>query len=78
MIEITSTPVILIAILGTIGVTLPIISISRKEKGSSSFYGAITFGALLASIGYVLYQIFSENILPITCETNLILRYIFR
>ncbi len=64
MIEITSTPVILIAILGTIGVALPIISISRKERGSSSFYGAITFGALLASIGYVVYQIFSENILP--------------
>ena len=64
MIEITSTPVILIAILGTIGVALPIISISRKERGSSSFYGAITFGALLASIAYVIYQIFSENILP--------------
>jgi len=58
MIEITSTPVILIAIF------LPIISISRKERGSSSFYGAITFGALLASIAYVIYQIFSENILP--------------
>ncbi len=64
MIDITSTPVILIAILGTIGVTLPIISILRKERGSTSFYGAITFGALLASIGYVIYQIFSENISP--------------
>ena len=64
MIDITSTPVILIAILGTIGVTLPVISIARKERGSTSFYGAITFGALLASIGYVIYQIFSENISP--------------
>ena len=64
MIDITSTPVILIAILGTIGVALPVISIARKERGSTSFYGAITFGALLASIGYVIYQIFSENISP--------------
>ena len=48
MIDITSTPVILIAILGTIGVTLPVISIARKERGSTSFYGAITFGELIA------------------------------
>lgn len=64
MIEIDSTPVILIAILGTIGILLPIISISRKEQGSSLFYGLIALGALLASIGYVIYQIISEHISP--------------
>ena len=30
MLEITSTPLVLIAILGTVGVLLPIISIARK------------------------------------------------
>ena len=50
MIEITSTPIILIAILGTIGLAIPIISIVRKEQGSSSFYGAIAFAALIVSI----------------------------
>jgi NADH-quinone oxidoreductase subunit N len=64
MIEPTSTPLIIIAILGTIGVLLPIISILRKEKGSSSFYGAIALGALLVSIGYVVYQVASENVSP--------------
>ncbi|MFB5631131.1 MAG: NADH-quinone oxidoreductase subunit N, partial [Nitrosopumilaceae archaeon] len=56
MFEISSTPIILLAILGTVGIALPLINIARKEQGSSSFYGAIAFGALIASIGYVIYQ----------------------
>jgi NADH-quinone oxidoreductase subunit N len=62
MIDFTSTPMILVAILGTVGVVLPIISISRKERGSSSFYGTIAFGALVASIVYVIYQFVSNNV----------------
>lgn len=64
MIEFTSTPMILVAILGTVGVILPIISIARKEKGSNSFYGAIAFGALIISIGYVMFQIATDQVLP--------------
>ena len=62
MIEISSTPLILLAILGTVGITLPLISIAQKERGSSLFYGTITFGALLASIGYVIYQFVTGNV----------------
>jgi proton-translocating NADH-quinone oxidoreductase chain N len=64
MIEITSTPIVLIAILGTIGMLLPIISIARKEKGSNSLYAAIAFGALITSIGYVAYEIVTGQIPP--------------
>jgi len=64
MLEITSTPLIIIAILGTIGILLPVISIARKERGSNSFYAAIAFGALVVSIGYVAYQLTTEHILP--------------
>lgn len=64
MIEYTSTPIVLVAILGTVGIILPVISIARKETGSNSFYAAIAFGALIASIGYVAYQFASENIVP--------------
>ena len=64
MIEISSTPLIILAILGTVGISLPLINIARKEQGSSSFYGAIAFGALLASIGYVIYQFVSGNVAP--------------
>lgn len=62
MIEITSTPIILIAILGTVGMILPIISIARKEKSSNSLYAAIAFGALLVSIGYVIYETVANHI----------------
>ena len=64
MIEISSTPIVLMAILGTIGVAIPVISIARKETGSNSFYAAIAFAALIAAIGYVAYQIVSDNVLP--------------
>ena len=64
MLEISSTPLIIVAILGVIGVILPIISIARKEKGSNSFYASIAFGALVISIGYVAYQLATEHILP--------------
>ncbi len=62
MIELTSTPMIIVAILGTIGVILPVINIARKEYGSSLFYGVITLSALFASIGYVIYQIIANNV----------------
>jgi len=64
MIEINSTPMILVAILGTVGLALPLISIARKETGSNSFYAAIALLALIASIGYVAYQFATENVLP--------------
>ncbi len=64
MLEISSTPLVIIAILGTVGVLLPIISIARKEQGSNSFYAVIAFAALIVSIGYVAYQFLADNILP--------------
>ncbi len=64
MLEISSTPLVIVAILGVIGVILPIISIARKEKGSNSFYAVIAFAALIVSIGYVAYQLTTEHILP--------------
>jgi NADH-quinone oxidoreductase subunit N len=64
MLEISSTPLVIIAILGTIGMILPIISITRKEKGSNSFYAAIAFAALVVSIGYVVYQLTTEHVVP--------------
>ena len=50
MLEITSTPLVIMAILGTVGILLPIISIARKEQGSNSFYAIIAFSALIVSI----------------------------
>ncbi|MDE0089955.1 MAG: NADH-quinone oxidoreductase subunit N [Thaumarchaeota archaeon] len=76
MIPLDSTPMILVAILGTVGVILPLISIARREVGGSSsntLYAAIALGALAASMAYVGYEflygdmpasaIFSEEVL---------------
>jgi len=64
MIDLTSTPIIILAILGGVGVALPVINIAMKEKGSTISYGIITLIALFASIGYVLYQLALEHVAP--------------
>ena len=64
MIEISSTPIMIIIILGVAGVILPVINVIRKEKGSNSFYAVIAFAALIISIGYVGYQFINENVMP--------------
>jgi NADH-quinone oxidoreductase subunit N len=64
MIELSSTPIILLVILGSVGVVLPVVNIAFKEKGSVLSYGAITLAAMFASIGYVLYQLALDHIAP--------------
>ena len=64
MIEFSSTPIILVALLGSVGMLLPVINVIRNEKGSTSFYGAIAFAALIAAIGFVVYQVVADNIVP--------------
>ena len=54
MIELNSTPIVLMIILGVAGMLIPVINVARKEKGSTNFYGAIAFGALILSMIFVL------------------------
>lgn len=68
MIEITSTPIILIIILGTAGVFLPIISIIQKKTISSTLYWVISLTALLFSIFYVVYRLISSDTLSTFSE----------
>ena len=64
MIELNSTPIILMIILGVAGMLIPVINIAKKEKGSATFYGAIAFGALILSMIFVVYQFYTESIAP--------------
>ena len=64
MIELNSTPIVLMIILGVAGMLIPVINVARKEKGSTNFYGAIAFGALILSMIFVVYQFYSESIAP--------------
>jgi len=45
------------AILGAVGVALPVINVLRRESGSNAFYAAIALGALAAAISYVISQV---------------------
>ncbi len=64
MIDLSSTPIILLVILGSVGVALPVANIAFKEKGSVLAYGAITLAAMFGSIGYILYQLALDHIAP--------------
>ena len=64
MIELTSTPIIILAILGGVGVALPVINVALKERGSMMSYGIATLIALFAAIGYVLYQLALDHVAP--------------
>ena len=64
MIDLSSTPIILLVILGSVGVALPVANIAFKEKGSVLAYGAITLTAMFGSIGYILYQLALDHIAP--------------
>jgi len=64
MIDLSSTPIMILAILGSVGVALPVVNIAFKEKGSVLSYGAITLAAMFGSIGYVLYQLALDHVAP--------------
>ena len=64
MIDLTSTPIVILVILGSVGVALPVVSIALKERPSMISYGIATLIALFASIGYVLYQLALDHVAP--------------
>ncbi|MDD9813959.1 MAG: NADH-quinone oxidoreductase subunit N [Thaumarchaeota archaeon] len=57
MTELLSSPIVITAILGAVGVALPVINVLRRESGSNTFYAAIALGALVAAISYVVSQV---------------------
>ena len=57
---------VIVAILGTVGVLLPVVSIARGERGSNPFYGIIALGALGASMAFVGYRLVTDSVHPAT------------
>ncbi|MGD1836412.1 MAG: NADH-quinone oxidoreductase subunit N [Nitrososphaeraceae archaeon] len=67
MVEITSTPIIITILLGTIGLLIPVVDAIRKEKtgkNKNKLYSAITFGTLIIAILIVIVRIFTGESIP--------------
>jgi NADH-quinone oxidoreductase subunit N len=66
MIDISSTPILIIILLGSVGLGIPIVDAYKKEKGKSKnkLFSAITFGTLIISVLIVISRVISGEPLP--------------
>src|SRR5687768_1844519 len=66
MIDIASTPIIIIILLGSVGLGIPIVDAYKKEKGKSKnkLFSAITFGTLIIALLVVISRVLSGEPLP--------------
>jgi len=65
MADLFSTPLLVTAVLGVVGLAIPVIDAIKKEKGSGNrLYSAIAVGALVLAIGIVIFRVLSGEVLP--------------
>ena len=66
MVDLSSTPILVTIILGTVGLAIPAIDAGRREKGRdrNKFYSAIAFGAIVFAIGIVVFRVLTGDVLP--------------
>src|SRR6187200_1039070 len=65
MVEIISTPLLATLILGVAGLVIPVIDAIKKERGSNNrLYSGIAFGALLVTIGIVIFRVLFGEVTP--------------
>jgi NADH-quinone oxidoreductase subunit N len=66
MVDLLSTPILVTIILGAVGLAIPAIDAGRRERGADRNrpYSTIAFGALIVSMGIVLFRVFTGEVLP--------------
>ncbi|MDQ3868787.1 MAG: NADH-quinone oxidoreductase subunit N [Thermoproteota archaeon] len=65
MVDLLSTPALVITILGAVGLAIPVIDALKRERGSNNkLYSGIAFGALIIVIGIIIFRIFSGEVMP--------------
>src|ERR671936_935881 len=65
MVDLISTPIIITLILGSVGLVIPVIDGIKKERGSNNrLYSGIAFGALIVTIGIVIFRVSAGEVLP--------------
>src|SRR5687768_1885237 len=75
MVDILSTPILVTTILAAVGLGIPVLDALRKERGASNnkIYSMIAFGALILSIGIVIFRVLSGEVLPAVAFGNEVL-----
>ena len=65
MVDLLSTPALVITILGAVGLAIPVIDALKRERGSNNkLYSGIALGALIIVIGIIIFRIFSGEVMP--------------
>jgi F420H2 dehydrogenase subunit N len=66
MVDLLSSPILVTIILGSVGLAIPAIDAVRRERGKNrnKAYSAIAFGALVVSIGIIIFRVLSGEVLP--------------
>jgi NADH-quinone oxidoreductase subunit N len=75
MVDILSTPILVTTILAAVGLGIPVLDALRKERGvnNNKIYSMIAFGALVLSIGIVIFRVLSGEVLPAVAFGNEVL-----
>ena len=75
MVDILSTPILVTTILAAVGLGIPVLDALRKERGANNnkIYSMIAFGALVLSIGIVIFRVLSGEVLPAVAFGNEVL-----
>src|SRR5918911_1060289 len=65
MVDLLSTPALVITILGAVGLAIAVIDALKRERGSNNkLYSIIAFGALIVVIGIIIFRILSGEVMP--------------
>jgi NADH-quinone oxidoreductase subunit N len=65
MVDLLSTPALVITILGAVGLAIPVIDALKRERGSNNkLYSGIALGALIIVIGIIICRILSGEVMP--------------
>src|ERR687890_1589074 len=65
MVDLLSTPALVITILGAVGLAIPVLDALKRERGSNNkLYSGIAFGALIIVIGIIIFRILSGEVMP--------------
>jgi proton-translocating NADH-quinone oxidoreductase chain N len=65
MVDLLSTPALVITILGAVGLAIPVIDALKRERGSNNkLYSGIAFGALIIVIGIIIFRVLSGEVMP--------------